>query len=124
MIELEVTGSFKNLEKFLKAASKEDFYAGLDALAQRGVEALAANTPKDTGATASSWDYTIKKSRGRLTITWTNSHVDSGVPVAIILQCGHATGTGGYVAGTDYINPAIKPIFDDIARQVWKKVTK
>lgn len=124
MIELEVTGSFKNLEKFLKAASKEDFYAGLDDLAKRGVEALAANTPKDTGATASSWDYTIKKSRGRLTITWTNSHVDSGVPVAIILQYGHATGTGGYVAGTDYINPAIKPIFDDIARQVWKKVTK
>lgn len=124
MIELEVTGSFKNLEKFLKAASKEDFYAGLDALAKRGVEALAANTPKDTGATASSWGYTINKSRGRLTITWTNSHVDSGVPVAIILQYGHGTGTGGYVAGTDYINPAIKPIFDDIARQVWEKVTK
>lgn len=78
----------------------------------------------ESGQTANSWGYEIERKRGRITITWTNSHVIDGVPISIILQYGHATGTGGYIQGRDYINPAIKPIFDDIATKVWKEVTQ
>jgi len=124
MISFSHSGSFKNLEKFLRDSSGGKVGRGLDALAERGVAALAANTPTESGQTSNSWGYEIERRRGRLTITWTNSHVVNGVPISIILQYGHATGTGGYVRGQDYINPAIKPIFDDIAEQVWKEVTR
>lgn len=124
MISFTHSGSFKNLEKFLRDSNGGHIGRGLDALAERGVAALAANTPVESGQTANSWGYEIERKRGRITITWTNSHVVSGVPISIILQYGHATGTGGYVRGQDYINPAIKPIFDDIATQVWKEVTR
>lgn len=124
MISFTHSGSFKNLEKFLRDANGGRIGRGLDALAERGVSALAANTPVESGQTANSWGYEIERKRGRITITWTNSHVVDGVPISIILQYGHATGTGGYIHGRDYINPAIKPIFDDIATQVWKEVTR
>lgn len=124
MISFTHSGSFKNLEKFLRDANGGRIGQGLDALAERGVSALAANTPVESGLTANSWGYEIERKRGRITIIWTNSHVVDGVPISIILQYGHATGTGGYIQGRDYINPAIKPIFDDIATQVWKEVTQ
>lgn len=124
MISFTHSGSFKNLEKFLRDANGGQIGRGLDALAERGVAALAANTPVESGQTANSWGYEIERKRGRITITWTNSHVVDGVPISIILQYGHATGTGGYIQGRDYINPAIKPIFDDIATKVWKEVTQ
>ena len=88
-----------------------------------GVAALQANTPVDSGATAASWDYRILATSRGLSIVWTNSNDAGGTPVAILLQYGHGTGTGGYVVGRDYINPAIKPVFDRIANDVWKVVT-
>jgi len=91
--------------------------------AQQGVDALAAATPMDSGLAASSWGYDIQQSSSTVTIIWTNSNVESGFPVAIMLQYGYGTGTGGYVQGQDYINPAIQPIFDRIADGVWKVVT-
>lgn len=123
MIRLESTGSFKKTEKALSKMSRGDMYRNLDRLAKRGVSALAAATPVESGQTAASWGYEIKKSRTGASITWTNSHVESGAPIAILLQYGHGTGTGGYVQGRNYINPAIKPVFDQIANEVWKAVT-
>lgn len=123
MISYTVKGSFKNLEAFLGKMSKADIFAALDVYAQEGVRALRAATPVDSGVTASSWGTKVEKTRGSYTISWTNTHIVSGVPIAIILQYGHGTGTGGYVAGRDYINPAMKPIFDKIAEQAWKVVT-
>jgi hypothetical protein len=100
-----------------------DIYKSLDAAAKMGVNALASAVPKDSGLASDSWDYTVEHSRGSVSITWTNNDVENGFPVAIMLQYGYGTGTGGYVQGRDYINPAMKPIFDHIADQVWKAVT-
>ena len=97
--------------------------SNLNHYAQMGVDALKSATPVDTGKTADSWYYEIHKSISGITIRWCNSNINEGVPIAVILQYGHGTGTGGYVEGTDYINPAIKPIFDEIADAVWKEVT-
>ena len=88
------------------------------------MEALARATPKDTGKTADSWDYEITEQKGRLKITWTNSNLNDGVSIAVLLQYGHATRNGGWVEGIDYINPAIRPIFDKIAKEAWKEVTQ
>lgn len=123
MISVESDGSFNNLERFLRSIMKRDIYQALDIYARDGVRALASATPRDSGLTAQSWDYRILESRDSYSIVWTNSHVNEGVPIAIILQYGHGTGTGGYVAGQDYINPAIRPTFDRIANNVWKAVT-
>lgn len=118
----EVSGDFSRLEKFLARMKRGDLYRSLEAYAQQGVIALSLNTPIDSGTTASSWDYEISIKSGTVSITWTNSNINKGVPIAIILQYGHGTGTGGYVAGEDYINPAMKPIFQSIADNVWKEV--
>ena len=123
MISYELHGSFKNIEAFLKKMSDGDIYKRLESLAQQGVDALAANTRIDTGLAASSWYYEIQIERGMYRITWLNSNVENGFPVAIMLQYGHGTGTGGWVQGYDYINPALQPIFDRIAEQVWQEVT-
>lgn len=123
MISFTLSGSTDNTRKFLEKMKAPDLFSGLNGLAQRGVAALQANTPKDSGQTSTSWDYEIEIKGRTTTITWTNSHTENDVNVAIILQYGHGTGTGGYVSGRDYINPAIKPIFDEIANEVWKKVT-
>lgn len=123
MISFESKGSFKNTESFLKKMSNRSIYNSLDRYAREGVSALKSATPVDSGLTASSWYYKISSARGAYSITWMNSNTPGGRPVAIMLQYGHATGTGGYVQGKDYINPAIKPIFDRIARDVWKAVT-
>lgn len=123
MITFTHRGDLKETERFLKAAKKQDFYKNVAAFAQEGVEALSEATPIDSGETATSWGYRIENKDGQVSIIWTNSNVNQGVSIAIILQYGHGTGTGGYVAGQDYINPAMKPIFDKIADGVWKEVT-
>lgn len=123
MFSVAVSGSFKNTDRFISKMQKLDYTSALRALAQKGVNALARATPVDSGLTAASWGYEIRASRGTATIQWTNSHTVNGVNVAIILQVGHGTGTGGWVAGRNYINPAIQPIFDQIAEDVWKVVT-
>lgn len=122
-ISFSLSGSTKRTQGFLDKLLGGDPYSGLESLAQQGVNALQAATPVDTGQTANSWSYEIEKSGSSVKITWVNSHNVGGVNVAIILQYGHGTGTGGYVSGRDYINPAIKPIMDKIADEVWRKVS-
>lgn len=116
-------GSFNNLESFLKRMEKLDISQLLHQYARDGVFALSAATPMDSGLAASSWSYQIEHTGDSIIIAWTNDNVEGGFPVAIMLQYGYATGTGGYVQGQDYINPAIQPIFDRIADGVWKVVT-
>lgn len=117
-------GDLKETKEFLNRMKRADFYKHVDNLAREGVQALSSSTPMDSGITSVSWGYEIHNSGGSLEIIWTNANINDGVPIAIILQYGHGTGTGGYVEGRDYINPAIKPIFDKIADDVWKEVTR
>lgn len=124
LITFSSTGSFDRTERFLNFLLHGNQFHNLEVYAQRGVAALAAATPTDTGATAASWDYVIERGSGPdVTIWWTNTHLDSaGTPIAVMLQFGHGTGTGGYVQGRDYINPAIEPVFQEIADAVWNEV--
>lgn len=122
-IQFTSSGSFNNMDKFLKAMQKANFRAAIEAEAEKGRQALESATPADTGQTAASWGYKISQNGSGLTITWTNSHMAGGIPLAVILQYGHATGTGGYVQGRDFINPAMRPVFDRIADNIWKVVT-
>jgi hypothetical protein len=117
------SGNFKKLDSFLQKMSRGDIFSRLEGFGKQGVSALSSATPIDSALTATSWSYNVKSSKRSYSITWTNSHVVDGVPIAIILQYGHGTGTGGFVQGRDYINPAIRPVFDKIAEQVWKAVT-
>lgn len=117
------SGSTTRTQAFLKKMQSSDMLTDLDRLAQQGVLALSSATPVETGLTASSWSYEIENEGSKTKISWINTNRQNGVNIAVILQYGHATGTGGYVYGYDYINPAIKPIFDQIAEEVWKKVT-
>lgn len=120
----ELSGSFSNLENFLTKMSRGEIFKTLERYGKEGVAALSKATPLDTGDTKDSWDFVVKKTRGSYSIAWTNSHKTiDGDPIAIILQYGHGTGTGGYVQGRDYINPAMRPVFDNIAEKVWKAVT-
>lgn len=123
MIRIKQSGNFNNTERFFKRAQKMDFFRNLEKYAREGVTALASATPVDSGKTAASWDYEIQKRQGKVSIYWTNSNINNGVPIAVILQYGHGTNGGGYVQGRDYINPAIRPIFDKIAENAWKEVT-
>lgn len=123
MISFNHKGDYKKTKKFLSKASDLQIESILNRYGQMGVDYLAANTPRDTGLTASLWSFNIKKTRGSMSINWTNSHVVSGVPIAIILQYGHGTRNGGYVQGQDYINPATRIVFDQIAEEVWREVT-
>lgn len=124
MFSLSGSGSFDKTIAWLKDLQKLDIGKVAEAGAKRGVRALAQATPIDSSRAAGSWGYTIEKSADKTTITWTNSDVENGFPVVIMLQYGHGTGTGGYVAGRDFINPAIRPIFDEIAQSVWKAVIR
>lgn len=123
MIEISSSGSFDNLEAFLGRMSKGDIFASLEHYGQEGVNALAGATPSDSGFTGSRWSYEVVRDGRSYSIIWSNNNVVEGRPVAILLQYGHATRTGGYVEGRDYINPALQPIFDRIAADVWKVVT-
>ncbi len=116
-------GDFSKTEKFFNSLLKLDYLNVLERYGQAGVAALAAATPKDSGLTAASWDYEITHNGKETTIAFTNSNVSNGVNIAIILQYGHGTKGGGYVAGRDYINPAIQPIFDKMANEAWREVT-
>lgn len=118
-----VSGSFDNLERFLQKLQKLDVISLIEPIVQQGVLALHDATPTETGLTAASWSYEIVQTEGELTIYWTNDDIENGFPVAIMLQLGHGTGSGGYVQGRDYINPALTPIFDQITEAVWKAVT-
>ena len=119
IISYNVQGDLKKTDTFLRKLLKQDLTTLLHRYGKRGVDALAAATPVDTGKTAASWDYTVTESPGSATITWTNSNVNDGVPIALLIQYGHGTGTGGYVKGTDYINPAIQPVLNDLAESLW-----
>lgn len=122
MIKVLVKGSFDNIERLLKRASKKNYIATLHKYGEAGVVALAKGTPIDSGETALSWSYYIEEIKDGYRIVWTNSNINDGAVVAILLQYGHATGTGGYVQGTDYINPAMYNIFEELAEQAWKEV--
>lgn len=123
MITLTAKGDLSKSYKFLDRIVKRDFYKSLEVYGQRGVSALASATPKDTGKTAASWYYEINRNVNSIEIYWKNSNTNNGVNVAVILQYGHGTGWGGYVKGIDYINPAIRPIFNEMANEIWKEVT-
>ena len=123
MVTFKHHGDFRKTKRFLKRASDNKILQKLDQYGREGVAALSAATPAESGKTASSWYYEIRRSGGSFSIHWNNSNVVDGVNIAVIIQYGHGTGTGGYVAGRDYINPAIRPIFDKIAENVWKEVT-
>lgn len=124
MITFRQKGDFSNLTKFLEKAKNAVKIGDLDKYGREGVAALASATPVDSGLTASSWYYKIKRANESVSIEFYNSNIQNGVPIAIILQYGHGTGTGGWVEGRDYINPAVQPIFDKIAQNAWKEVTR
>lgn len=124
MITIKHKGDFKNTERFFKNSRNLRIEDILNKYGQVGVTALAAATPSETGLTAASWSYEIEVGSKSSSIYWTNSNENQGVNIAVILQYGHGTGTGGYVSGRDYINPTIQPIFDEIADEAWKEVTK
>lgn len=124
MISFRQQGDFSKLTRYLERAKEAVHISNLDKFGQEGVAALASATPVDSGQTANSWYYEIEHKRGSSTITFKNSNIQNGVPIAILLQYGHATRNGGWVQGRDYINPAIRPIFDKIADSAWKEVTK
>lgn len=123
MITFSHKGDFSRTNKFFERALNVVKLGELDKYGRQGVEALAAATPKDTGKTADSWKYEITRSNGSATISWYNTNENKGVNIAVILQYGHGTRNGGYVRGRDYINPAIQPLFDQIAETAWKEIT-
>lgn len=125
MISVRLKGSnFKDTEKLLKKSFGKDYMKVLEKYGERGVTALSNATPKDTGLTASSWSYEIIQNGGSISIVWNNSNVQNYVNIALILQYGHGTRNGGYVQGRDYINPAMRPIFDEMADKAWKEVVE
>ena len=124
MISFRQKGDFSKLNKYLERVRETAKVGILDKYGREGVAALSSATPVETGKTANSWSYKIKRQNGSVSIEFYNSNINNGVPIAIILQYGHGTGTGGWVQGKDYINPAIQPIFDKIANDAWKEVTK
>lgn len=124
MITFRHKGDFSKFSRYLERAKEAVRLGTLDKYGNEGVAALASATPIESGQTANSWYYEIERSNGSVAIRFNNSNVNQGVPIAIILQYGHGTGTGGWVQGRDYINPAIQPVFDKIANEAWKEVTK
>lgn len=124
MIEFTEKGNFNRTERWLSRLKSQELSAVLNKYGSLGVNALSNATPKESGETANSWFFTTVSRPGYYSIRWHNSHVEDGIPIAVILQYGHGTGTGGYVQGRDYINPAIRPIFDQIVAEAWREVTR
>lgn len=124
IISVKQTGNFKRTDRFLHGLVEHHYMNKLRRYGRRGVEVLSAATPKDSGKTAESWSYEIEEEEGRTAIYWRNSHVVNGVNIAIILEYGHGTRTGGFVEGMDYIRPAIRPVFDEMAQEIWKEVVR
>lgn len=123
MISIKQKGDFKKTEKFLKKSLGRDYRRVLEKYGELGVEALSAATPVDSGETAASWYYEIIQKESSMSVIWKNRNVQKGVNIAVILQYGHGTRNGGYVEGRDYINPALKPIFESLAEAAWKEVS-
>lgn len=115
-------GNFSKTTKYLNNISKALQNANFEKYGEKGVDALREATPKDTGTTSESWSYSITKTKEAVTIRWSNSNVNQGVNIAVILQYGHGTKNGGYVRGIDYINPAMRPIFEQMAKEAWEEV--
>ena len=124
MISFRQKGDYAKLTRYLERVKSAAHISELDKYGRAGVAALASATPVDSGKTANSWYYEIEYSKGSATISFHNTNIQNGVLIAIILQYGHGTGTGGWVEGRDYINPAIQPIFDKLANDAWREVTK
>ena len=124
MIVIKQKGDFSKTTRFLKASTRAINTKLLDKYGQKGVNALSSATPVDTGKTANSWYYKVESKDNIASITFYNSNIQNGVPIAIILQYGHGTRNGGWVEGRDYINPAIQPIFDELKERAWREVTK
>lgn len=124
MIHIKQKGDFSNTEKYLKKSPELSEISVLDKYGMEGIEALKLYTPKDSGETANSWYYNIERKNGEVSISFNNSKVNNGVVIAVILYYGHATNNGGWVQGIDYINPALKPVFEKIAQEAWKEVRK
>ena len=122
VVSITQKGDFKKTRKFFHKIVEAHYMNKLHKYGQRGVEALSAATPTDSGKTGSSWSYEIVESSGTLSIYWRNNNVNDGVNIAVILQYGHGTRNGGWVEGVDYINPALRPIFTEMANEVWKEV--
>ena len=124
MISFRQKGDFSKVTRYLGRLKESVRLGDLDRYGREGVAALASATPIDSGLTASSWYYEIVNEKGSVTISFNNSNIQNGVPIAIILQYGHGTRNGGWVRGRDYINPAIQPVFDKIANEAWREVTR
>jgi hypothetical protein len=124
MIEITQKGNFNNTERYLKRLKSAELFAVLNKYGTIGMNALSNATPRESGETAASWYYTIVQRPGYYSIRWHNRHVEDGIPIAVILQYGHGTGTGGYVQGRDYIMPAIRPVFDQITAEAWREVNR
>lgn len=124
MISFRHRGDFSKFSRYLERAKNVVRVGDLDKYGRQGVAALASATPVDSGETANSWSYEIERTNESISIQFYNSNIQNGVPIAIIIQYGHGTGTGGWVQGRDYINPAIRPLFDKIANDMWREVTR
>lgn len=124
MISFRQKGDFSKTSKFLRRMKETSLLGVLDKYGREGVAALASATPIDSGLTANSWRYEIKKDKGSVRLIFYNDNIQNGVPIAVILQYGYGTRNGGWVEGRDYINPAIQPIFDKIADSAWREVNK
>lgn len=123
MVKFKQKGDFSKVTKYMLDSKDKLSRADLDQFGREGILALKTATPVDTGLTASSWNYEIKREKGKVSIIFNNSNIQNGIPIAIILQYGHGTRNGGYVQGRDYINPAVQPVFDRLAEYAWKEVT-
>ena len=124
MVSFSHKGKFTKLTRYLTSVKEAAKFVNWDAFGKEGVAALASATPVDTGKTANSWSYKVTIANNRVTISFYNTNIQNGVPIAIILQYGHATRNGGWVEGRNYIDPAIQPIFDKLANQAWREVTR
>lgn len=124
MISVSHKGNFNNLEALINRVLRRDYLNILAEYGRKGVEALRAATPVDTGLTRDSWGYEITSNSKKTSIYWTNSNIQNGIPIAIILQYGHGTKNGGYVQGVDYINPALAPIFRQMANEAWRRIVE
>lgn len=122
MISFHSSGSWDKTKTFFNRILRGDQYSSLDRYGLAGVDALSRATPRDTGHTAEAWNYKIIRDKNHITIQWFNNNIQNGALIAVLIQYGHGTGTGGYVVGRDYINPAMRPVFDKIADEVWRQV--
>jgi hypothetical protein len=123
MISAKTSGDFKDTTSFLKFMQSGKLYDNLERYGYRGVDALSSATPRDTGRAASSWGFQVGHTNGMYAVSWYNTDIEDGCNIAVFIQYGHGTGTGGYVPGIDYINPAIRPVFDEAVNDIWRRVT-